>query len=193
MFTLYLSCLIFGGILLAVSIIMGGDGDFGGDVDVDVDVDLDADVDVEADGEGVLNAFKFFSFRNAIYFIAFFGLTGVTVSGLAMPAFVTLLAALFMGFFAATLGHLVMEFLKKSQVGQGENIENLEGHIAKVVLDITAIKAGKISIEMRDTIHQMLARIAEESAVQHFKNGENVIIIHVENGYAYVAEENFIA
>ncbi|KAA3657390.1 MAG: hypothetical protein DWQ10_13405 [Calditrichaeota bacterium] len=188
MLTLYLSCLIFGGILLAVSLFMGGDGDLGSDMELDSDLESD----IETGGEGLLNAFRFFSFRNAIYFITFFGLTGSTISRLAFPQFVTLLAALFMGLFAASLGHIVMEYLKKSQVGQGESMESLEGRTATVVLQISRNNAGKISLRMNDTTHQMLAHVSDVASLEEFNHGDNVIITHIENGYAYVAEESFI-
>ncbi|KAA3619488.1 MAG: DUF1449 family protein [Calditrichaeota bacterium] len=186
MITLYLCCLAFGGILLIVSLFTGSDGELAGDVEIE------ADVGTEAESEGVVNAFRYFSFRNIVYFLTFFGLTGVTVARIELPSVVTFVAALVMGFFAASLGHVVMEYLKNSQVGQAENLADFEGQLAKVLLNISELKPGKISITLDENIHQVLARVADESAIQEFRHGETVTVVRVQDGYAYVAEKNFI-
>ena len=53
MFSLYLACLGFGGVLIATSFLFGGDADkdFDKDFDIDADVDVDADVDADADAD----------------------------------------------------------------------------------------------------------------------------------------------
>ena len=84
--TLYWICLIFGGGLILVSSVSGGDADADVDVDVDayfdayfdmeadVDVDVDADLDAEVDHGGEIAAAgslaTWFSIRFAVYFMA---------------------------------------------------------------------------------------------------------------------------
>lgn len=186
MITVYLCCLIFGGILLIVSLFADSDSELGGEVEIEADAELDVET------EGLVNVFKFLSFRNIVYFLAFFGLTGVTVSRIDLPPGGTLISAIIMGSFAAFLGHVVMQYLKNSQVGEGSNLENLVGQFGKVILDVSRMKAGKISIRLNENIHQILAKVADESSIQEFKNGDTVTIVRVQDGYAFIAEKNFI-
>ena len=69
MLTLYLACLIFGGSLVAVSMLGGLDSD---DVEVHIDGDLDdgdlAMEDHSAAGHGVTEAARFMSFRSLVFF-----------------------------------------------------------------------------------------------------------------------------
>ena len=97
MIYVYIGFLTFGGIFIIISLISGDsdadadfdgdvdadfdgdiDADFDGDIDGDVDVDSDFDADSDIDGDGettIVEGAKFLSFRNFIYFSAFFGYT----------------------------------------------------------------------------------------------------------------------
>ena len=107
MLTLYLVCLIIGGALVALSIFGGGDVDVDADVSADFDLDsdasgagadvsADASVDSDASGaeaEGVEVSARFLSLRSAVFFSAFFGLTGTLLTLLAIPVFLTAIFA----------------------------------------------------------------------------------------------------
>jgi membrane protein implicated in regulation of membrane protease activity len=196
--TLYLACLILGGIFIAVTLLFGSDGDAGFDVDSDVDLGGDAGAevsshfDVDAHGEGVTAAIKFLSFRNLVFFTAFFGLTGTVLTWLSSPFIITLLAAAGMGFFAAALMHKTMSHLVRSEVGEAMNIENVIGLPAKVILNLSKHQKGKISLNANGQFFQLRALTAEEANRDEFKAGESVVIIKVQDGLAYVAEEEFV-
>ena len=66
MLTLYLVCFLAGGLLIALSVLGGGD----------FEAEADMDLDIGDAGEGVAAAGRFFSVRGIIFGTAFFGLTG---------------------------------------------------------------------------------------------------------------------
>ena len=80
MFGLYLFCAIVGGAFVVFFVVFGGDADTDfGDMDVDADVDLDADVDADSHSALSSLASDYLSVRAAVFFVAFFGLTGVVL------------------------------------------------------------------------------------------------------------------
>ena len=186
--TVYLLCLVFGGLFLAVSIFAGTEADADFALNADADIDMDADVA----GEGVTSAIQYLSFRNIIFFVTFFGMTGTILSKLDMPFPVTFGVATGLGLFASSLGHKVMAYLKQTESGQSVNMQDLEGLTARVTVDVTKTSRGKITLNSKDRIFQLLALVAEEASQDHFRFGEAVIVIRVENNTAYVAEADFI-
>ena len=84
---LFLACAVFGGILLAIRMVLqfvgGGDGDVDGDVDVGMDVDVDADMDV---GDGDVSiadsgaSFRLLTLQGLTGFFMMFGLVGLALS-----------------------------------------------------------------------------------------------------------------
>lgn len=195
MMTLYLACLILGGIFIIVSLFFDMDGDADVDLDTDVDFDMDADIGGDADmpaGEGAAAAIKFLSFRNFVMFTAFFGLTGTALTWLGGPFIINLLAAIVMGVFTATLMHRVMAHLMKNEVGQTTNLEDLIGSSAKVTIDVSRDHRGKISVNANGRTLQLLAQVAEEASRDEFKSGESVIILKIRDGAAFVVEGDFV-
>jgi len=195
MMTLYLACLILGGIFIIVSLFFDMDGDADVDIDTDVDFDMDADIGGDADmpaGEGAAAAIKFLSFRNFVMFTAFFGLTGTVLTWLGGPFIINLLAAIVMGVFTATLMHRVMAHLMKNEVGQTTNLEDLIGSSAKVTIDVSREHRGKISVNANGRTLQLLAQVAEEASRDEFKSGESVIILKIQDGAAFVVEGDFV-
>ncbi|MCA9743548.1 MAG: hypothetical protein H6695_07905 [Deferribacteres bacterium] len=187
--TIYLVCLIFGGFFLAVSIFAGteADADFGLETDADFNTES-----AELGGEGVTSAIQYLSFRNIVFFVAFFGLTGFALSKLETPAIVAFAIASALGFFAASVGHKVMSYLRDSEVSGTMDLRDLEGQSAKVVVNLTKSKRGKISVNSRDRIFQLLALVADEASKDAFQFGDSVTIIRVESNVVYVAEPDFI-
>lgn len=189
MFTVYLACLLFGGVLLLFSM-FGGDAETG-DV-ADADIDLDADLDTEMHGEGWHAAAQFLSFRNIVFFLAFFGLTGTVLSWLAIPGAVTFGVSLAMGLFTATLSHRFFKYLKQSESGAGQELRELEGMAAKVIVGPAKGRRGKIMIAAGDRQLQLLAEVADEASREVFSSGEQVFILRVDDGVAYVVEKDFV-
>ncbi|MGB2987501.1 MAG: hypothetical protein WBE26_16680, partial [Phycisphaerae bacterium] len=80
--TAYWICLIIGGGLLVISSIAGSDTDAGLDADVDTDLSVDGDVDVDVDaGHAHASSLAtWFSMQFAVFFLAVFGVIGVTMT-----------------------------------------------------------------------------------------------------------------
>ena len=189
MFTIYLACLLFGGVLLLFSM-FGGDAE-AGDM-ADADVDFDADLDAEIHGQGLHAAAQFLSFRNMVFFVAFFGLTGTVLSWLAIPPLLTFGVALAMGLFTATLSHRFLKYLKQSESGAGQEVRELEGMAAKVIVGPSKGRRGKIMIATGDRQLQLLAEVADEANRDGFSSGEQVFVLRVDDGVAYVVEKDFV-
>ncbi len=202
MLAIYLGCLIFGGILLLFTFLTGGeaDTDLGGhDFDVgghDIDVHDGGGIEIEGDvgahGEGIAAALQFLSFRNIVFFTAFFGLTGslLTWFGISFP--LTLAAAIFMGLGAAAMIHKAMNYLKRTQSGALRSIREVEGLRARVQIPVTKDQRGKISVNTTDQRLQFVAVVADEANAESFQSGATVTIVRIRNGIAEIAEEDFI-
>ncbi len=184
--TIYLICLIFGGFFLAVSIFAGAEAE----TDFSFNVEGDA-ADAPA-GEGLISAAQYFSFRNIVFFTAFFGLAGVILSKLSTPALPTFLAAITLGGCAGAFSHKLMSYLKSSESGESLDTESLAGLTAKALVDIAENRKGKIRVQMQDRTFQLIAQLADVAKEKQIKHGQPVIILRVENGIAHVAEESFI-
>ncbi|MCB9783400.1 MAG: hypothetical protein H6751_10605 [Candidatus Omnitrophica bacterium] len=197
MITIYLACLIFGGALLLFTMLFGGDSDLDfdmdGGLDFDTDVDLDTDADFDVHGEGLMAAIQFLSFRNLIFFSAFFGLTGSLLTWTGSSFLVTLISAIVMGLFAAILCHKLMIYLKTSESGEVSNLSECVGLNARITLPVAVGQRGKISISTNERKIQMLAEVAEEATKKNFSEGENATIVRFVDGVAHIAGEDFIA
>lgn len=192
MLTLYLMCLLLGGLLIALSIFGGGDAD------VDVDVAGDADVDVEGgdldagSGEGLAAAARFLSMRNLVFFMAFFGLTGALLNLLQADPAATLLTAGGLGVVAAWAVHRLMGYLRGSQSGALPSVSALAGSEARVVVGITPTRPGKVDVVVGDRTCQFLARIHEGAAVDHVEAGDTVVVVRIQDGIALVADKSYL-
>jgi len=198
MLALYLVCLMVGGILVLVSIFAGTDADPDLAMDADVDFAMDADVDFAAEvgeapgGQGLAAAAQFLSFRNLVFFMAFFGLTGNVLTWIQIPQAVTFIFAVGMGLFAATVSHKLITYLKKTETGQVMDMRDLEGLTAKVIVNVSKQRRGKVAVNANDQHLQLLALVADSASKDEFKFNESVTIVKVENGVAQVAGEDFI-
>jgi hypothetical protein len=192
MLTLYLMCLLLGGLLIALSIFGGGDSD------VDVDVAADADIDVDIDGgdvgggEGVSAAAQFLSVRNLVFLIAFFGLTGSLLTLLGADPAATLATSLGLGIAAAGAVHRLMGYLRSTQSGALPSTSALAGSEARVVVGVTATRPGKVDVPAGDRTLRLLARIHEGAKVDHFEVGDTVIVVRIQEGTALVADKSYL-
>jgi len=192
--TLYLMCLLLGGILIALSIFGGGDTDV--DVDMAADVDVDVDVDgggADADaGEGLAAAARFLSMRNLVFFLAFFGLTGTLLTLLQSNHAATLLTSAGLGILAAGAVHRLMGYLRGSQSGALPSPSALAGSEARVVVGITPTRPGKVDVVAGDRTYQYLARIHEGAELDRVEAGETVIVVRIQDGAALVADKGYL-
>ncbi len=218
MFTLYLACLIFGGALLIFTLFFGShtdtdtDVDVGSDVHFDVDHDIaiehdiatdvetsiDSDVhfnsetDISHDSAGLSAALKYFSLRNFVLFMAFFGLTGVVLSWQKIPGWVTFITSTLMGLFTAIVGYKALTYFKQNEVTSSTDLRQLEGMSVKVIVNLSRTHAGKILITTPGQNIQLVAQIAREASKDEFNYGEEALITQVKNGIAYIAEKDFL-
>jgi len=217
MLTLYLVCLAFGGILLLVSAFSGDLG--GGDADIDLghDVDFGHDVDVgghdvevgghdvEVDGhdvdggdasdhpgQGLHTVFRYLSFRAVVFFLAFFGLTGSILTWLGNSWVVTFPIAAVMGIGSGAGIQSAIRYLQRTESGQGFDLKQIEGSRARVLLDCTRDRRGKILVDMRERTMQLLALVADEASRESFAAGDTVIVVSVRDGVAYVSGEELV-
>ena len=194
MMTLYLVCLVLGGLLIAVSIFGGGDAD----VDVDVDVAADADVDVEADaggegdGHGVTAAARFLSMRNLVFFMAFFGLTGTLLTLLQANHVATLVASVGLGAVAGYVVQRSMDYLRGSQSGSLPGASALAGAEARVVVGLAGARPGKVDVVAGDRTCQFVARMHEGAGIDHAEVGDTVVVVRIQDGIALVAEKSYL-
>lgn len=212
MWSVYLACLVFGGALVAVSLFSGFDADVeasgdmdgldGGDVeglDLDADGVDGGDADVDVDGEamgahdhGLTAVVQFFSFRNIVFFLAFFGLTGSVLTLLGTSALTVALLAALVGFAAAWALDRSMAYLRHSESGRVSDEKEFEGMRARVLVGVGRSEAGKISVNTEEKLVTLLATIAADATRDRFEPGEQVIIVSVESGIAQVAGEEFV-
>ncbi len=207
---LYIVCLVFGGVLIAMSIFSGMEGDAsatevsfdadaGIDMDMDAGMDMGGDMDLDADsdfsgmGEGVSAITQFFNFRSLIFFTCFFGLTGAVLNLLGHGIFTSLPSAIVMGLFLSILMHTVMVYVKKTETMDETRLSDYAGLRASVIMPVSSKNKGKVTFNAKDGLVQLTAVIAVESDRRSFKNGEAVIIVSIDGRIAHIAEENFLS
>jgi hypothetical protein len=118
-------------------------------VDTDVAVEADADAaSTAADGVEVVGGAprtRLINFRNAVFFAAFFGLTGTLFTLLGIGSLLTPPFALAGGAAAAGSVHYLMRHLADSDSGDVPGPEEFEGAPAEVMVDIQDKGFGKIA------------------------------------------------
>ncbi|MES2766829.1 MAG: hypothetical protein V4642_13225 [Bacteroidota bacterium] len=189
MLEIYLMCLLAGSILIGFTL-FGGHHDIGHDTDIHIphdDIDLPAHAHT---GSGFSEVAQWFSLRNLIFFAAFFGLTGATLTWLGFSTSLTLTMAVVLGFFSAGLMYNSMKYLTKSQSGAELHTQSLKGFTARVLVDISRGQKGKISVDVNGRVLQIPAKVSEVAVRNDFHYGENVLIVEMEDGMALVIERD---
>jgi membrane protein implicated in regulation of membrane protease activity len=193
---LYLFSVIVGAVLLGASILLGGhddaDIDAGGDVDADVDADADADggldKDVEIGGHGDFSGFlySFLSLRFWTFFLAFFGLTGVTLELLDLVGndWVTLALALGMGLGTGAGAMAILRKLGAETSGHAVSSSDYIGKTARVVVPFDGTGVGKVRVDLKGSSIDLLATGVE---VDQYEGREEVLIVEMEGSRARVA------
>ena len=191
MLTVYLVCLVLGGLLIAVSIFGGGDADVDVDVAGDADIDVEGDVDAES-GEGMAAAAQFLSMRNLVFFLAFFGLTGTLLTLLGTGHVPALATSVGLGLAAAWAVHRLMGYLRTSQSGALPSPSALAGSEARVVVGVAPERPGKVDLLVGDRTYQFLARIHEGSKLDRAEVGDTVVVVRIQDGIALVDDKSYL-
>jgi hypothetical protein len=200
MLTAYLVCLLAGGLLLAVSLLGGGDADGDAEAGVGAEADVNADsveagseAEGEAEGEGMVAAARFLSVRNLVFFTAFFGLTGTLLTLLRADAVLTLAASVALGAAAAVAVQRLMDYLRRTESGALRSLATLGGARARVLVGLTRGRPGKVTVATGDGTQQLVARIHERASADRFEAGDTVVIVRFQDGVALVAEAGFLS
>jgi len=171
---------------------------FGGDTDVEGDIDLDVDLEADVDlGEGVVAGglggglaaavLSLLSFRSLVFFLAFFGGTGLILGVLSAGSVVTLVAAIALGLFAASLNNRVYRYLKSSSVGSDVSDQALSGAVGRVVIPISVDSKGRIICEVEGQTIKLTAVPFDSHEQGEYGVGESVVVVEVDEGTARVS------
>ncbi len=213
MLIFYLAGLLFGGILLGVSLLSGG-GDMDGtdaldsahtdfdSLDADTDLDFDSetsiehidlsDSDLSHEIENPADAVKFISFRNIIYFTTFYGLTGTLFTLMGFQFILTFASAIGIGSLSWFTGHKLMRYLKNSESGEALNSKSFIGKEAKVVVATRKDKIGKVLVKSNNEINELMVKVSDSAEKESFDRGETVFIIDYRNNiYFIIGQQQF--
>lgn len=193
---LYLFTLIVGAVLLGASILLGGHDDADADVDGDLDADADADADVEAGadkevsvgGHGDVSGLlvMFLSLRFWTFFMAFFGLTGLSLDLLDLIGnpWATLAIATAMGLVTGGSAVAIIRALSKDTSGKAVESSDYVGKTARVIVPFEGSKVGKVRVDVKGSSIDLLASGLDEET---FGGREEVLIVEMEGSRARVA------
>ncbi len=181
--TLYIGALVFGGVLLGSSVLLGGHDD--ADLDSDVDGHLDGDLDKDlpsADALGVLWLLR--SLRFWTFFFAFFGLTGVLLDGLGLIGneWISLGLSLGMGTLIGGGAAALIRSLARDETAHAADETDYLGKSASVIVPIKKGGVGKVRVEVKGQLVDLLAEADEDIDAK----GE-VLIVEIEGTRARVA------
>ena len=182
---------------------MDADADFDADADIDADADFDADADIDADADADADAhldgdldhgtdgvelsdiwLPFTSMRFWVFFLCFFGITGILLTLLALAGkWATFAAALSMGTVTGFVAAFIIQRLKRQVVGQSLGTADYKGQEATVLIPIEPDAKGKIRMEVRENTIDMLATCDERVTVAR---GSKVLVIEIKDNEALV-------
>lgn len=185
MIGLYLFAAIVGGAFVVFFVVFGGDADADlGGLDVDADVDLDAEVEAGAGSGLAAAAVDFLSLRSLVFFLAFFGLTGLVLRALGAATIASLPAAVAVGAFAMWFNTRLMRYLKKADVDGSLRNRDLTGRPAEVVVAIDPGSKGRVAL---DIAGQQIYLVATPYRPASFAIGDQVVVIEIDKGTALVS------
>lgn len=198
----YLFAFALGGLLLLASIFLGDkDGGHDASHDTDTGADTDADADAPAsptnpggltrDGAdahgGLAGLFSaFLSLRFWMFFLAFFGLTGLVLDGLDIVPNTTLALALAIGMGVLTGEVTVYVFrrLAHSETSTAAGAHDYVGKSGRVLVGFGGSGAlGKLRLTLKGTTVDVLATTDEE---RPFTIGEEALVIQMNDTTAVV-------
>ena len=195
--TIYLICLLVGGFFVALSLLGGGDSaDLGVDADADVDLggDFHGDFHLHGDaaGHGATGAgsgfIDLFSIRALFLFMAFFGLTGVSLSLLDNGEPYTLMVSLLVGILVGLGGNYLIRKIGYERVSSDLQANDVTGLTARVLLPFEGEKKGKISLVAGGQRLQLVARGFGGETAEVFNPGDEVVVVRMEGSVAEVVK-----
>ena len=189
---LYLYSLIVGGFFV-ILFMFGGDGEADADVSLDADTDLDfeadgldadADVDISS-GPGFVDLL---SLRALFLFAAFFGLTGTLLNLADTGEPLTLILSLLFGLFAGLGGNYFIKRFAYKHVSSDISSGELKGISGKVLIPFQGEERGKISLVVKGSRLNLIARSFEGDTTEVFNPGDEIVVVRTEKGIVEVVK-----
>ncbi len=189
----YLFSFALGGLLLLASILLGdkdsghADGDAGSDADAGQGGTQGLDhgvVDSHGSLSGVFTAFL--SMRFWMFFLAFFGLTGLVLDGLDLVpgSGLALALALVMGLVTGQVTVAVFRHLGASETSTAAGAHDYVGKSGRVLVGFGPGELGKLRLTLKGTTVDVLATSDERFAI-----GDSALVIQMNETTAVVARE----
>ncbi|MBL8005060.1 MAG: hypothetical protein JNL36_08180 [Candidatus Kapabacteria bacterium] len=194
-----------GAVLLAFSLFTGKDADADTDVHVGGDADINgigkldagalakADISLHADSsitttdasvsESILS---FLSIRNLMFFGTFFGATGITLTFLSYPSFLTFLSSIGVGSILGLSSHYIFKFLKTNEILEETTFSDFIGMTAKVKVPVAKGRSGKIIVTQKGRTVEILAKLDEDAEEEIANVGEMVYIVSMNSNIATI-------
>jgi len=189
----YLFAFALGGLLLLASIFLG-DKDGGHDVHAELHTEVDGPSnpsslahDGAGDHGGVAGLFSaFLSLRFWMFFLAFFGLTGLVLDGLDIlqSTTVALVLAIAMGITTGEVTVYVFRRLAHSETSTAAGAHDYVGKSGRVLIGFGGGTLGKLRLTLKGTTVDVLATSDEE---RPFAAGEEALVIQMNDTTAVVA------
>lgn len=178
----YLFSLVLGGILLGASVLLGAHGDAHADVHAEAGQPA-----FEHDAAGAESMLALFlSARFWMFFLAFFGLTGLSFEALGLLPWwwLTMALSLGVGLTAGGGAALVLREVAKRQSNSAASVADLVGKTARVTVAFGPGQTGKVRLETKGTTQELLAVPVDDSK---FDTKDEALIVAIEGTKARVA------
>jgi hypothetical protein len=196
MFTLYLFCLVVGGVFVALAAFAGLDG-------VDFDQDFDSDITlIDKSAQTEENKYiprknrrrrrglglPFFSLRFWTFGGCFFGLTGVILSRLnpAMSPQLILWVSIAVGVVSGTAMVWALRLLQRQQADSLVRTDDLLGLPSIVEIPFDHNSRGKVRLRIKGTTLDLMAMTEDLKA---FSQGDQAFVVGVEKNKVWVVSE----
>jgi membrane protein implicated in regulation of membrane protease activity len=181
MLTLYVASAVAAGVLILISLLGGGDHEFGHDLNADASVDHG---DHEGDHGGFADWIPFFSLRFYTYFFAGLGATGLLLTFLTnTPASLVLILSLVVASISGMSVWLMVKLLRRSESTSTATETDLRGKEGTVMVAINGRNPGRIRCTVRGDIIEYLA-ISQDGTT--LNPGDSVVVLSMDNGRAEV-------
>lgn len=191
----YLAALIIGFGTIALQLFMAGDGDGDVDADADAHVDLDGDAGGDADadaGHGHDHAGHgdggflpiFLSLRFWTFTFLAFGLSGSLLHYLDLTSRLIIpFIAVGLGIGAGLLASLTFRALAKTEATSSGSANEAVGQLAKVLVPPSKSGRGKVRVEIKGQMVDLLATTDEET----LESGQLVLVEDMREHTAHVS------
>lgn len=188
MLVVYLITLIVGGGLLAVTLVLGGDGDGHGHVGGDGHGGVDPHADQAAAADALLGWLPVTSLRFWTFFAAFFGLTGTLLTTWVGTGFVPSLAmSVGVGYLSGIAMDRAMRVLRRTDSDSTVGERDLVGAAVEVLLPVASGKTGKVRAQIKGRAVDLMAETSDAAAIGA---GQRAMVLSMrDDGHVVITRE----